>query len=269
MVSRGDGALDQAVRVIERWGLLAAVTGLVANVLLLALYTVAQRNSAYEWTGPANDVIGAVSSGATIPVALALLTVLGLFVGQSQSNATLRAAGIALYPASFVGARRGRTPRLASPHYGGAQSRSSATLRVATRLAVVAMGLIVTLNVALVTDVIPFSVQAAGAGISVVAMFAWLLMVGRTGVTTGQLPGRLARAAQLMGAAVLIATPLVGLSLLLPAGSIPQYLVGGAGLLLVVPAFVAFPIWLLLLSTRLRRHLTEREASAPELTPVV
>ena len=240
MVSSGDGALDQAVRVIERWGLVAAVTGMVANVLLLALYTVAQRNSAYEWTGPANDVIGAVSSWATIPVALALLTVLGLFVGaKSRSNATLRVAG------------------------------SSATLRVATRLAVVAMGLIVTLNVALVTDVIPFSVQAAGAGICVVAMFAWVLMVGRTGQTTGQLPGRLARTAQLMGAAVLTATPLVGLSLLLPAGSIPQYLVGGAGLLLVVPAFVAFPIWLLLLSTRLRRHLTEREASAPEITPAV
>ena len=77
MVSSCGGPLDQAVRVVERWGLLAAVTGLVSNALLLGLYTVAQKNSAYEWTGPANDVIGAVSSGATIPVALALLTVLG------------------------------------------------------------------------------------------------------------------------------------------------------------------------------------------------
>jgi hypothetical protein len=37
----------------------------------------------------------------------------------------------------------------------------------------------------------------------------------------------------------------------------------------VVPAFVAFPIWLLLLSNRLRRHVSEREASTPELAPVV
>ena len=69
--------MDEAVRTVERWGLLAAITGIVSNGLLLALYTVAQRNSGYEWTGPANDVIGAVSSGATIPVALALVTVLG------------------------------------------------------------------------------------------------------------------------------------------------------------------------------------------------
>ena len=72
-----------------------------------------------------------------------------------------------------------------------------------------------------------------------------------------------------MGAAVLAAVPLVGLSLLLPARSLPQYLVGGAGLLLAVPAFTAFPIWLLLLSNRLHRHLTERAASAPERSAVV
>ena len=223
MVSSGNGALDQGVRVVERWGLLAAVTGMVSNALLLALYTVAQRNSAHDWTGQANDVIGAVSSGAAIPVALALLTVLG-------------------------------------------ESRS---LRIATRLAVIAMGVIVVLSVALITGIIPFSVQGAAAGISVPLMFAWVLIVGRTGQTTGLLPDRLARAAQVIGTAVLVATPLVGLSLLLPAESIPQYIIGGAGLLLVVPAFVAFPIWLLLLSNRLRRHVSEREASTPEPAPVV
>jgi hypothetical protein len=223
MVSNSSDALDQAVRRVERWGLLAAVTGMVSNALLLALYTVARRNSAYEWTGPANDVIGALSSGATIPVALALMIVLG-------------------------------RPR---------------ALRIATRLAVLAMGLIVVLSVALVAGVIPFSVQGAGAGISVPAMFAWVLIVGRTGLTSGRLPGRLARAAQLIGAAVLAAVPLIGLSLLLPAQSIPQYVVGGAGLLLAVPASVAFPIWLLLLSNRLASHLAEPVASAPELPAVV
>ena len=42
MVSRGGGALDQAVRVVVRSALLAAVTGMVGNALPLALYTVAQ-----------------------------------------------------------------------------------------------------------------------------------------------------------------------------------------------------------------------------------
>ena len=223
MVGSRSDAPDQAVRAVERWGLLAAVTGMVSDALLLALFTVAQRNSAYEWTGPANDVIGAVSTGATIPVALALLTVLG-------------------------------------------ESRS---LRIATRLAVLALGLIVGLSVALVMGVIPFSVQGAAAAISVPLMFAWVLIVGRTGQTTGQLPDRLARTAQLIGAAVLVATPLIGLSLLLPGESIPQYIVGGVGLVVVVPAFVGFPIWLLLLSNRLRGHLFAREVSAAETSAVI
>jgi hypothetical protein len=218
--------MDEAIRTVERWGLLAATTGIVSNALLLSLYTVAQRNSAYEWTGPANDIIGAVSSGATIPVAMALVAVLD-------------------------------------------ETRSNATLRIATRLAAGAMALIVGSNIALVSGLIPFAVQGAAAGIAVVAMFGWVLVVGRTGRATGRLPGRLGRVAELIGAAALAATPLIGLSLLLPAQSIPQYVVGGAGLLIAVPTFVAFPIWLLQLSNRLRRHLAERAASAAELPAVV
>ena len=215
--------MDEAVRTVERWGLLAAVTGIVSNGLLLALYTVAQRNSAYEWTGPANDVTGAVSSGATIPVALALVTVLG----------------------------------------------ETRALRLATRLAIGGMALIVASSAALVAGLIPFAVSGAGAGIAVVAMFGWVVVVGRTGRVTERLPRRLARAAEVIGAAVLAATPLIGLSLLLPAGSIPQYLVGGAGLLLGVPAAAACPVWLLLVSSRLRRHLAHPEAHASELSAVV
>jgi hypothetical protein len=215
--------MDEAVRTVERWGLLAAVTGIVSNGLLLALYTVAQRNSAYEWTGPANDVIGAVSSAATIPVALALVTVLG-------------------------------------------QTRA---LRVATRLATAGMAVIVVSSAALVAGLIPFAVSAAAAGTAVVAMFGWVVVVGRTGRVTGRLPARLARAAEVIGAAALAATPLIGLSLLLPAGSIPQYLVGGAGLLLGVPAAAAYPVWLLLVSNRLRGHLAHLEAHASEFSAVV
>jgi hypothetical protein len=100
-------------------------------------------------------------------------------------------------------------------------------------------------------------------------MFAWVLLVGRAGLTSGRLPRRLAGAAQLIGAAVLACVPLAGLSLLLPARSIPQYLAGGGGLLLAVPALVAFPIWLLQLSNRLRRHLTKGAARAAELSAVV
>ena len=58
-------------RRIERWALVAGVTGCTANGLLLALWTVAlPGNHSYDWTGPANDVIGAVSALATIPMAM-------------------------------------------------------------------------------------------------------------------------------------------------------------------------------------------------------
>ena len=65
---------EQAVRAVERWGLLAGVTGQVGNVLLIALYVLALPGlETFEWTGPANDVIGGiVFTGALIPVAFAL-----------------------------------------------------------------------------------------------------------------------------------------------------------------------------------------------------
>jgi hypothetical protein len=71
--------MNTAVRTVDRWALLAGVTGMVANLLLIALsLRFLPGAGAYSWTGPANDVIGGVvSTAATIPVALALLTVLG------------------------------------------------------------------------------------------------------------------------------------------------------------------------------------------------
>ena len=65
-------------RRVERWALVAGVTGCTANGLLLALYTVAlPGNHAYDWTGPANDVIGAVSGLAMIPLTRGIRDLLG------------------------------------------------------------------------------------------------------------------------------------------------------------------------------------------------
>jgi hypothetical protein len=66
--------LDEgAARRVERWALVAGVTGCTANGLLLALYAVAlPGNHGYDWTGPANDVVGAVSGLAMIPMARGL-----------------------------------------------------------------------------------------------------------------------------------------------------------------------------------------------------
>jgi hypothetical protein len=74
--ARPPAPLARAVRTVDRWGLLAGVTGFLANVLLVVLFTTS-ADGPYAWTGPANDTIGIVSTLAMIPVAAGLLTVCG------------------------------------------------------------------------------------------------------------------------------------------------------------------------------------------------
>ena len=68
--------LARAVRTVDRWGLLAGVTGVLGNVLLAILF-LTPADGPYAWTGPANDTIGIVSTLALIPLAAGLLTVCG------------------------------------------------------------------------------------------------------------------------------------------------------------------------------------------------
>lgn len=79
MESPLDLELSEAARGrTERWALVAGVTGCTANALLVALYAVAlPGNDAYDWTGPANDVVGAVSTLSAIPMALGVRDLLG------------------------------------------------------------------------------------------------------------------------------------------------------------------------------------------------
>ena len=68
--------LQRAARTVDRWGLVAGVTGFLANVLLAVLFTTPADGS-YAWTGQANDSIGVVTLLAIIPVVAGLLTVCG------------------------------------------------------------------------------------------------------------------------------------------------------------------------------------------------
>jgi hypothetical protein len=199
------------IRVIERWGLVAGVTGVAANVLLIALYALALPGVGdYDWTGAANDVMGGlVSTGATIPVALAL----GELVGRRS------------------------------------------LVRAATLLAAFAMAAIVASSLLLVVDVIPFERQVFIAIPALVVMLVWTAVIGRAGAATGSLPPGLARLAVAIGVSGCLGMALVGSSVLVPLESVVQYVVGGAGLLVGIPAFLAFPIWLILLSNWLRAHL--------------
>jgi hypothetical protein len=181
---------------LTRWALIAGITGVAANLLLLAMFTIP---SSAGWTGPANDVIGGViSTAATIPVALAL--------GRGL---------------------------------------------VITRFAVAGMVVIMVLSVLLVAGVIPFAAQFAGIILPVEAMFAWVWVLGRS----GRLSRRLSRAAELIGIGATVGFPLVAASQLLPARSYAQIALGGLGVLLVAPAWFAFPVWLLGMAKSRARHL--------------
>ena len=69
-------AVRRAVRSVDRWALVAGVTGFLSNALLLALFTT-PVDGPYAWTGPANDVVGDLSTLTMVPLALALLVVCG------------------------------------------------------------------------------------------------------------------------------------------------------------------------------------------------
>lgn len=92
---------EAAARRVERWALVAGVTGCTANGLLLALFTVAlPGNHAYDWTGPANDVIGAVSGLAMIPMARAVRDLLGAPGRLPLLTGAVAVGGVALAVAS-------------------------------------------------------------------------------------------------------------------------------------------------------------------------
>jgi hypothetical protein len=107
---------ESAARRVERWALVAGVTGCTANGLLLALYTVGlPGDESYEWTGPANDVVGAVAALSMIPMTAGVRDLLGspgqlpllsrsVAVGGSASAASsaLLLTGVISFPVQAV-----------------------------------------------------------------------------------------------------------------------------------------------------------------------
>ena len=101
---------EAAARRVERWALVAGVTGCTANGLLLALYTVGlPGDESYEWTGPANDVVGAVSALSMIPMTAGVRDLLGspgrlqLLTRAVAVGGTASAAGSALLLTGVIG----------------------------------------------------------------------------------------------------------------------------------------------------------------------
>jgi hypothetical protein len=108
----------------------------------------------------------------------------------------------------------------------------------------------------LVFGVLTFEQQLPIVLAAFLALALWMLLTAR------QLTGARRRLGVLSAAGVLGGVPLVGLGLLFPSMSWPQLALFGAGALVALPAWLAMPVWFLLLG-RNRREGGPQAAEPP------
>ena len=111
-----------------------------------------------------------------------------------------------------------------------------------TAMAVATLG-----GLLLVFGVLTFEQQLPIVLAAFVALSLWMLLTAR------QLTGARRRLGVLAAAGVLVGMPVVGLGLLYPSMSWPQLALFGAGALVALPAWLAMPVWFLLLARVSRR----------------
>jgi len=119
----------------------------------------------------------------------------------------------------------------------------------------------------LVFGVLTFEQQLPIVLAAFVALALWMLLTAR------QLTGARRRLGVLAAAGVLVGMPVGGLGLLFPSMSWPQLALFGAGALVALPAWLAMPVWFLLLARVSRRAPGSwpsgraRSGSAPACPP--
>jgi hypothetical protein len=115
------------------------------------------------------------------------------------------------------------------------------------------MGALAAAGPLLVAGRISLETQFLVAGLALPAVFGWLLRVNRTGRLTGLLPAGLARFGERIGLAALLGTALAALGLVFPMGSAAQYVILGLAAIPGLPAYLALPVWPILLGRWLSR----------------
>jgi deazaflavin-dependent oxidoreductase (nitroreductase family) len=123
-----------------------------------------------------------------------------------------------------------------------------------TRIGVAAMFAATVLPVLLVVGVLPFPVQAPMVTFCFGVLYCWLFAINRAGQRASVLPSRVARTGMLASAALGAAAITAAVALLLPRGSVLQYVafaIAGAG---AAVAWLAFPLWALLIARVLKRR---------------
>jgi hypothetical protein len=194
------------------WALTSGITGLVANVLLVLFFLLAQpfgingplaeAGQDFMWLGSANDVVIVVQFLTFIPVALAL---------------------------------RGWLPPTRS-------------MRVATAAAVGAMAAVATLQLLLVAGVLEFDVQVMLVVATFLVVYAWVIAVSSTGHRHGTLPRSVTRFGLLLGVSYPVGLVIAAAGLLFASGSATQLAFVVPGVIIGAIGWLGLPIWPLVLA---------------------
>jgi hypothetical protein len=97
----------------------------------------------------------------------------------------------------------------------------------------------------LVAGVITLETQFVVAGVGLPVIFGWLWRASWSAGHAQVLPPRTARAGELIAIAALAATGVALAGLLLPPASVGQFAVLGVAAVAGLPAYLAFPVWLI------------------------
>ena len=196
------------------WALTSGITGLVANVLLVLFFLLAQpfgvsgplaeAGQDFMWLGSANDLVIVVQFLTFIPVALTL--------------------------------RRWLPPTRSIP--------------IATAAAVGAMIAVVILQLLLVAGVLEFDVQVGFVVATFLVVYAWVIAVSSTGHRHGTLPRSVTRFGLLLGVSLPVGLIIAAAGLLFPSGSPAQLAFVIPGVAIAAIGWLGLAVWPLVLARR-------------------
>jgi hypothetical protein len=194
------------------WASTSGISGLVANVLLVLFFLLAQpfgvngpmaeAGQDFMWLGSANDVMIIVQFLTFIPVALALR--------------------------KWLPATR--------------------SMRIATAAGVGAMVVVAILQLLLVTELLEFDVQVLLVVATFLVVYAWVIAVSSTGHRHGTLPRSVTRFGLLLGVSFPVGLVIAAAGLLFPWGSPAQFAFVIPGVVIAATGWLGLPIWPLVLA---------------------
>lgn len=218
-------ALARRPRATDRraalWARAAGAMSLLSLLLLVLFYVVyALRGGGDDGDnvfGPANDLIGSLSSALMIPVALALR----VHLPDRRATRATQAAGL-------------------------------------SAMAILSAG-----GPLLVVGAVPFEVETPTAVAASLVLALWLFLANRALRRSAAFSPRITRLGELVGAAQLTGGAVVGIGLLMPLQSWPQYVVLGIGAIPGLVGWLGVPIWFLALGRDFARRAHEQRSLAP------